>query len=270
MERKRVGFPANAKVPRRNRVSASVGQRTTQELFQYDVLNIQQNGNGGIRSIDRRENQTINLKSIEIKYRIHNTSTALVVMRMALLHCKKDTRVDLTGVNETNLLRGYGDVRHETLAGNSSLHQLYNPINSDDYNVLWQTRVVVIPPTGTTVDDVRHSSDVVRRHIVNINKEIRYRGPNGDDSEDILRLVFWFVDPEAATVVPGDAVTKVNVVRMWTDVVTHYTDSKPKLKITKLPYKKVPYAPTTEANREPREPPRRSGRRRRPAPDYTH
>lgn len=146
----------------------------------------------------------------------NNSLTNAQTLRVALV-----SPTDKNEINNVEWFRGYGDRRTIDFSSTEdSSVLLFNPINRDNYVVLWEKKIHLGSRTVTastiTTDRNRPNYQSFSTYVP-LNRQIRYDGPSQNQCSESVFLVMWYDTPDGVGSVtpPFDLEYKRYCVTYW-------------------------------------------------------
>lgn len=162
-------------------------------LLSENVLAIARQTAGN--EINFRERDMINCLGFQMRFCLRNgLLTDALTIRMALV-----SPTDKNEINNVEWFRGYGDRRTVDFSSTEdSSVLLFNPINRDNYVVLWEKKITLgaRSENATTVCFDRTRPNYLSfSTYVPLNRQIRYDGPSANQCSESVFLVMWYDTP---------------------------------------------------------------------------
>jgi len=192
----RVGFTPGTGTAYRaitvNKWTAAVAAVASKGIVSDNVVAIARQTTGN--EINLRERDMINCLGFSLRVCIAGTSSARAqTIRMALV-----SPTDKNEINDVEFFRGYGDRRTIDFSSTEdSVVLLNNPINRDNYVVLWEKKVTVGPTSDSAGLTFSRTQDsfVSFNTYVPLNRQLRYDGPSQNQCSENVFLLMWYDEP---------------------------------------------------------------------------
>lgn len=216
----KIGFPVGLgtgyKAITVNKWASAVAAVASKGIVSDNVVAIARQTTGN--EINLRERDMINCSGFTYRCCLNNLNNNLAVtIRLALV-----SPLDKNEINDVEFFRGYGDRRTIDFASTLDASELlHNPINRDNYAVLWEKKITLGPSSNVSgiaqlVDRTRPNYLTFSQYIP-LNRQLRYDGPSQNQCSENIFMLMWYDTPLGEGVTPP-----IGLVNYRRYVVTHW------------------------------------------------
>lgn len=208
---KKIGFPFGSGTSKKRVVIDKWANATTDidpRVIVQDELTLLPEKSLTATGIDFRERALVNCLGFSLRLYFRNTAAeTAVTIRMAVV-----SPTDKNEVNGNEFFRGYANSRALDFTTTLDSHEYTNnPINTDNYSILWSSSCDLMPDSNATgVNQFARDGNNWKsiNKYVSLNRQLRYDGPLANECADKVFLLVWYegIGSEAATPVGAGSV----------------------------------------------------------------
>jgi len=206
--KKKIGFPPGTGTAlKRETIDDWAGASIDPRVLTQDELTLIPEKVAATTDISRRERAMINCLGFSMRIHLRNTDASNeVTVRLAVV-----SPTDKNEINVNGFFRGYGTTRAtDFVTGLDSHRYIDTPINTDNFSILWSTKVR-LGPDNDLAGAINYTRNIDNYCIINkyvkLNRQLRYDGPLSSDCADKVFLLMWYDGTSSVAASPVNAGT---------------------------------------------------------------